>query len=62
MVWGYPDDPDWDGETYDIGYMSDSGSGDTVAQGLTKEDAEFIIRAVRAHVGHPVTEATKGSA
>lgn len=33
-VWGYPDDPDWDGETYDIGYTTDSGTATMVATGL----------------------------
>lgn len=50
-VWGYPEDPSWDGETYDIGYMTDSGTGGTIAEGLSKEDAEFIISAVRAFIG-----------
>lgn len=41
-VWGYPDDPDWDGG-YDIGYTTEGGTGNTIANGLNRENAEFII-------------------
>ena len=43
QVWGYPDDPDWDGG-YDIGFTTEGGTGNTVATGLTRENAEYIVR------------------
>lgn len=48
QVWGYPDDPQWDGETYDLGYTTESGTGGVVASGLSKADAEYIVSLVRA--------------
>jgi hypothetical protein len=46
-IWDYPDDEDWDGETFDIGYSTESGTGTFIATGLRKEDAEFIVKAAR---------------
>lgn len=46
QVWGYPDDPDWDGKTYDIGYVTESGCGAVVASDLSLEDAHQIVGAV----------------
>lgn len=46
-IWGYPDDPEWDRRTYDIGYTTDSGTGTVVASGLTLEDATTILASVR---------------
>lgn len=46
QVWGYPEDPDWDGISYDIGYTTNSGSGAVVASDLDLEDAIQIVGAV----------------
>ena len=46
-VWGYPEDPNWDEKTYDIGYTTDSGTGSMVACDVEKTDAEFMVEAAR---------------
>lgn len=47
-VWGYPLDPDWDGESFDIGYTTEGGCGTMIATDLRRDDAEFIVAMARA--------------
>jgi hypothetical protein len=49
-VWGFPEDAGWDGETFQVGYMTDSGHGSCVADGLSRENAEFLIEVVREYL------------
>lgn len=53
-VWGFPDDPEWDGKTYEIGYVTDGGTGACVAQGLALEDATVIVDVI-AHRSYLAT-------
>lgn len=50
-VWGYPDDPEWDRESYDIGYVTDNGTGTCIAHNLPFEIAQQIVSAVKLYRG-----------